>query len=225
MILLCITPIVAAMEAPTFAISCHCFKDRSYDPKKKFTADKYLLTTSFNSFIAAVFHISKREIVMMKMKGSVPPDDLLIGLYIASVSGIELNTLLAILNNGATWEQILESPNLNTLELNNKGIEEIRPVINNKEKTVERITDQLVHEYFGVAYADITSLREEGANDREITLLYLLEKYANPGHSATEILAMHIKDGKSWGEIVHSLGLTPKETGRLIPEVVIKSTT
>ncbi|RUM40181.1 MAG: hypothetical protein DSY80_10670, partial [Desulfocapsa sp.] len=69
MLLLFFSAPVSWAQMPEITSSCHCFKDRVYNPEKKFTADKYLLTTSFNSFIAANFQLSKSQIVMMKMKG------------------------------------------------------------------------------------------------------------------------------------------------------------
>ena len=58
--------------------SCHCFKDRTYNPSKKFAADGYILATSFNSLLAEYFAISKRQIIQHKMQGGIDQDDLLL---------------------------------------------------------------------------------------------------------------------------------------------------
>ena len=208
-----------AMEQPNSTINCHCFKDRTFDPENKFAADSYLLTTSFNSFIATNFNISKRQIVMMLMKGSVGPEDLLIGLYLAREADVDLESLLAILDNGGTWEQILVSSNLQQKENNEEFLKSLGTVINDKKAAVEMITDQLVKDFFEVNQPAIDILRKEGANGREITLVYLLEKFGNRDKSASEILVMKTHEKKSWGEIALFFGLSPKGTGKLLSEV------
>ncbi len=208
-----------AMEQPNSTINCHCFKDRTFDPENKFAADSYLLTTSFNSFIATNFNISKRQIVMMLMKGSVGPEDLLIGLYLAREADVDLESLLAILDNGGTWEQILVSSNLQQKENNEEFLKSLGTVINDKKDAVEMITDQLVKDFFEVNQPAIDILRKEGANGREITLVYLLEKFGNRDKSASEILVMKTQEKKSWGEIALFFGLSPKGTGKLLSEV------
>ena len=207
--------IASAMEGPESATHCHCFQDRAFDPQKKFAADSYLLTTNFNSFIAAKFHISKSQIVMMKMKGGVEPDDLLIALYVAQVGRVELNSLLGILDNGGTWKQILESESMLKRERRENMVVDPLVIDDNKEAAAERVTDQLLKEYFKISEKDITILRKEGANGREITLLFNLERYGKRKKSAAEILSMYREQQMSWGEIAHSFGLSPKETGKL----------
>jgi hypothetical protein len=39
----------------TSAITCHCFRDRSYDPAQPSMGDPYFLATTQNSFFAIVF--------------------------------------------------------------------------------------------------------------------------------------------------------------------------
>jgi len=207
---------VLAMDVPNQTNSCHCFKDRVFEPDKKFSADKYLITTSFNSFIAANFHISKSEIVMMKMKGGVDPDDLLIGLFVARAGEVELNSLLAIRDNGGSWKQILTSKSLHTDKSNENSLNAILTAIGNGEKAAEAVTDQLLKEFFEISDIDITALRKEGASGREITLVYLLERYGKRDATAADILTMYTRKKMSWGEIARYFGLTPKETGRLL---------
>ncbi|MCK5683659.1 hypothetical protein KAJ27_06040 [bacterium] len=209
--------IVAAMEMPPNSTSsCHCFKDRSFDPQRKSAADQYLLTTSFNSFIGANFHISKKKIVMMKMQGGVHPDDLLIGLFVAQAANVELNSLLAILDNGGTWKQMFSSESIKSIIDNNKSLAAVRTALDTEGKAVEVVTDELLKKFFKIRNSDITALRKEGASGREITLVYLLERYGKRDIPSVDILKMHTRMNKSWGEIANFFGLTPKETGRLL---------
>ena len=219
LLILLFTSSAFAMEQPESAINCHCFKDRTFDPQNKFAADKYLLTTSFNSFIATNFNITKRQIVMMLMKGSVGPEDLLIGLYVSREADVDLESLLVILDNGGTWKQILESPSLQRPGKDKEVLNAISKVINDKKVAVEIITDQLVKDFFKINQSAIDVLRKEGATGREITLVYLLEKYGNRDKSAADILKMKTQEKKSWGEIALVFGLSPKGTGKLLPKV------
>ena len=206
----------SAMEVPQSATNCHCFKERAFNQQEKFAADTYLLATSFNSFIAANFHISKRQIVMMKMQGGVDPDDLLIGLYVSRAGKTDLNNLLAILKNGGTWKQILESGSVQRSPETYNIFNVIAAAGDDKTEAVEAVTGQLLEEFFGISASDIMELRKEGATGREITLVFLLGKYGKPQTTAVDILRMYTRQKKSWGEIAHFFGLTPKETGKLI---------
>ena len=206
----------SAMDMPTQTSGCHCFKDRVYDPEHKFSADKYLLTTSFNSFIAANFHISKSQIVMMKMKGAVDPDDLLIGLFVARAGGVELNNLLAVLDNGGSWNQILASESIVGNKENEKALNALREAVAGNGDATEVVTDLLVKEFFGISDHDIDVLRKEGASGREVTLVFLLERYGKREATAVDILTMHTRKKKSWGEIADYFGLTAKGTGKLL---------
>jgi hypothetical protein len=213
--------VVSAMDTPKSTSNCHCFKDRVFDPQRKFAADKYLLTTSFNSFIAANFHISKSQIVMMKMKGAVDPDNLLIGLFVARAENVELNSLLAILANGGTWKQILTSESVQKTRSNDKVFNSILAALDTPGKAVEVVTDQLLKEFFGISDMDIAVLRKEGASGREITLVYLLERYGKREKAAPDILTMYTREHKSWGEIATFFGLSPKGTGKLLMDPVV----
>lgn len=206
----------SAMNKPQSATNCHCFRERSFNPQKKFAADEYLLATSFNSFIAANFHISKSQIIMMKMKGAVNPDDLLIALFVARAENADLDSLLAILDNGGTWKQILESEGLQTPGSHRAVFKAIIAEGDNTTAAAELVTDQLLKEFFNISDLEISSLREKGGNGREVTLVHILERQGKVGKKAAEILSMRIKDQMSWGEIAASFGLSPKETGKLL---------
>jgi len=209
---------VLAMDIPNQTNGCHCFKDRVYDPENKFAADKYLLTTSFNSFIAVNFHISKSQIVMMKMKGAIDPDDLLIGLFVERAGGVDFNTLLAVLDNGGTWSQILESESIVSDEKHEKSLNALRRAVASNADLTESVIDQMLKEFFAISDHDIMVLRKEGASGRELTLIYLLERYGKRDMVAADILSLHIRKKKSWGEIANYFGFTPKETGKLLQE-------
>jgi len=217
-IILLSATLASAMQPPESSINCHCFQNRSFDPQNKFAADTYLLTTSFNSFIAANFHISKSQIVMMKMKASVAPDDLLIGLFVARSVDVDLKSLLAILDNGGSWRQILEASKLQETEMDHRVQGAMCIVADDKSAMVEIVTDQLLKEFFGVTDDTLADIRKESTNGRELVLVYLLEKFGKREESAANIMAMHTQKKMSWGEIAKFFGFTPKGTGNILLE-------
>ncbi len=155
---------------------------------------------------------------MMKMQGGVHPDDLLIGLYVAREGKADLKGLLDILKREGTWEHVLSSGSVQRSPDTDVIFNGIATVGDEKSKAVEIVTDELLKEFFAIPDMEIADLRKEGANGREITLVYLLERYGKPKKKAMDILKMSTQQQKSWGEIANSFGLTPKETGKLIPK-------
>ncbi len=189
--------------------NCHCFKNRSFDPAKKFAADDYLITTTFNSLVAATFGIEKRQIVMMKMRGGVNPDDLLIGLYVAHVTPADLDLLLGIRKNGASWKEIVSSPGLSTVT------DPILDTVRAKDAdadTVHRITDFMLIRTLGRSLAETTRLRDQGFSDREIVLLLALNHLTRA--PVDSLAAMYRQRKMSWSEIADSFKLTPAGVGK-----------
>lgn len=215
MLLLVCAPVSRA-QSPESTQSCHCFKDRVYKPEQAFAADKYLLTTSFNSFIAVNFNLTKRQIVMMKMQGGVDPDTLLIALYVAKEGGVSLDNVLAVKENSEGWEQVLSSSSIKGSDDAKVIFDEIIATKGDDAIAAEIVTDQLLQTYFGINGDEIASLRKEGATGRESVLVNILAQQNVKDSKPTDILSMHTRQNKSWGAIAASYGFTPKETGRLL---------
>jgi hypothetical protein len=209
--LLILTPLHAATAGQTD--NCHCFRERSYDPAHKYAADDYLLTTSFNSLIAATLKVSKRQIVMMKMKGGVDPDDLLIALYIADRTQAPIDALLSIRDNGGSWQNILNSPNL-------QGSVSIDPVFAKiaagtaDHDITSLITDAMISIYYQAQPEKISTLRKEKFSNKELGLIFALNKQTTT--PMEEIIGMARQKKMSWSEIAHHFNLTPAEVGKTI---------
>lgn len=195
------------------AISCHCFKDRDYKPADRFAADEYILATSFNSLLSRVFDISKKQIIMLKMSQGVPQNDLLIGLKISRVTGEDINRILGMRRADQTWpviisgiprqDKVLSDPNLNYI---NSG--------GSVDLAGNNIADEIMAQFYGTRLEDIKELRKGGLSEKEITLLFLL-LHARDLEQET-LLKQRNKEGKSWSEIAHGLGIEPSAAGKLI---------
>jgi hypothetical protein len=192
---------------------CHCFRDRSYDPSDKFAADDYLLTTSYNSLIAATLGVSKRQIVMMKMKGGIDPDELLTALYVTSVTKAPMDQLLSIRENGGSWQSILNSPSLQEEDLSDPVIAEIRSG-SAAEDTAALITDAMIRIYYHALPEKIKEVRGHDFSNKELALLFALQQQTDT--PIKEIITISREQGMSWSEIAHQFKLSPSAIGKAI---------
>jgi len=90
------------------AITCHCFTERTYDPKKPTAVDPYLLATTQNSFLAAAFAVEKKTIVLKKQAGAAA-DDLWIAYWLAAKTGRDVEKLLQERKGKGSWRQVVAS--------------------------------------------------------------------------------------------------------------------
>ncbi len=191
--------------------SCHCFRNRSYDPADRFASDAYLVATTFNSLIAKSFQISKRRIVMMKMQNGIDPDELLIALYLARKSHRDPDLLLSIRENGGTWLQIMRSSGLG--EAGDDPVLHALARGNTARQVATLITDAMLKETLGVNDKVLSSLRAQGFNGRQITVICALARHA---HRKPAAIAAMYQQKMSWSEIAARFNLSPKDVGKII---------
>ena len=194
-------------------ITCHCFLDRSYNEADRFASDDYILATSFNSLLSKSFVIPKRQVVMIKMNEGVAQDELLIGLRIAKITGIDIRKFLGLRRENNSWPQIIA--NLSQQEgIKQDGIlEAIRTGLPIAEAGV-RIADEMIAEFFQVPPAEIVKFRTSGLNEKEMALLFILAHVSEIQPEA--LVAQYKTQGRSWSEIAHNLGLEPEAAGKMI---------
>ncbi len=215
LLLLCCFPLCLApvgVRATQSTDRCHCFRDRDFDPAHKFSADDYLLTTSFNSLIASTLGVSKQQIVMMKMKGGIAADELLIGLYVAHRTGRPLDLLLSIRDNGGSWQSIVKAA-LKKESDQDPVLSAIAGGITD-EKAAAMITDVLVSMRFQATPEQIARLRDLHFTNKETGLIFALYKITNT--PMDKIVAMYRQQKMSWSEIAHGFKLSPAEVGHKI---------
>ncbi len=193
--------------------NCHCFRKRSYDPADKTAADEYLLTTSFNSLIAATLGVSKREIVMLKMKGGVDPDTLLTALYIADRSTMELKVILAVHDNGGSWQEIVKAPGVRAKISADPALQAIAAGASLEERG-DLITTALLKSRYKAWPETIKNLGNSSFSNRETALLFALQEQA--GASLTELTRLRKDKKMSWSELAHLYSLTPSGVGEAI---------
>ncbi len=202
----------AAATARNPAAGCHCFRERTYDPARPFVADDYLLTTVFNSLIARVFDISKQRIIMMKMRGAIDGDALIVGLYAARHTGADLNLLLSIHKVGGHWSEIFSSGDFPL----DKGTPLMKKIASGMGDgaAAEAVTREIIGEYFQIPKEEVNASLKRGLSPKELVFVLTMARHAR--RQPDEIAAMYQPDGKSWSKIAHELGLSPRDAGRLI---------
>lgn len=191
---------------------CHCFRDRAYDPARKFAADDYLLATSFNSLLARAYDLPKKQIVMLKMRGEVDQDELLIAMRAAKVTGADAMEMLKLRDGNYPWREILSSPAIKGAT-DDPLLAAIRDGLSEVEAG-RRAADLLLAGFFGVPLEAVGQLRASGLGEKEMALAFLLahQNGSEPG----SIVEQFQKEGRSWSEIAAGLNLDPAEAGRLM---------
>jgi hypothetical protein len=195
------------------AIQCHCFTERDYNPAERFAADDYILATSFNSLLARLTGLPKSQIVMIKMKEGLPQDDLLISLQAAKISGQKLQDILDLRRAGEFWPEIIANlPRQDAVKKN----EILKSITAGTSVDVAGagVADEMMTEFYALPADEMNKLKISGLNPREINLILILNHVSEIQPDA--LAALYTKQGRSWSEISYNLGLTPKETGKLV---------
>lgn len=197
---------------PNQTNNCHCFRDRTFNPGNKFISDDYILTTTFNSLLASEFNISKRQIIMMKMRDGVANADLMTALFIAKESGIETTQLLQM-KKTQSWQKIVKS--LQEGEAS-QGKNAFSFIQTNKsdESIAEDISFRLITKRFSPSPDDLDTLRKNKLTARQIVLSFTLANHASI--PVLKLADQFLTKGYSWSEIAHNLGLQPADTGKLL---------
>jgi hypothetical protein len=191
---------------------CHCFRDRSFNPAKRFQADDYLLTTVGNSLTASHFGISKRHIVMMKMEGGTGNDDLLIGLYLGSFGGSGADDYLSA-KGETSWQKVVAGDAM----LDGRRDDAILNFLRKGEsegKAAGLIMEAMLRKRFGVSDEALLALAGRGLLPREKALVLTLAEHV--GVPPEKIAAQNRTAGRSWSEIAHNFGLEPARVGKLV---------
>jgi len=198
------------------AAGCHCFKDRSFDPARKFAADEYILATSFNSMLATSFSISKKQIIMLRMRMGVGGEDLITSLYLGQLLERDFQKILTLRSNGQSWSQIVSAEEFIGKVENDPVLSEINK--NRSDQDVfQSATAILASSYFSIPSDIIEKYRDSGFSDKEIVLVLGLS--VRSGQPVENLFTLNKEKGQSWGEITNSLGIAPGDIDDMIASV------
>lgn len=196
--------------------NCHCFRNRTFNPADKFIADDYILATTFNSLLASEFDISKREIIMMKMRDGIANSELMTAFYIAKETESDTKQLIKM-RKKLSWQEIVRPILENSPQPKVKENLSFIQTSTSDEQIAEHITQVLITSRFSPSQDELKNLQEHNLSAKQIVLAFTLGNHA--GISVDKIIDQYLNQGRSWSEIAYNLGLQPADAGKLLENV------
>jgi hypothetical protein len=186
-------------------VSCHCFRDRTFDPANPAKADPYLLATTQNSFFAVAFGIPKKALVQAKMKG-VSGDDLWIAYYVGSILRLPPGSLMASKEKTGSWKEVLENRRVPLDPLGRRFL----TLLERRESDAAlaaAATGEVLSRTLRITPDTLDPLLARGLPTGKIVIATLLARWS--GVSAPALLE-DVESGKAtWGSLLSGLGIHP----------------
>lgn len=186
-------------------VSCHCFRDRTFDPASPAKADPYLLATTQNSFLAVAFGIPKRALVQAKMKGA-SGDDLWIAYYAGSILRLPPGSLMAAKEKTGSWKEVLESRGM-PLDPLGKRFLALLDGGGRDAALADAATGETLSRTLRTAPDRIDPLLARQLPTGKIVIATLLARWS--GVSATALLEEVDSGRATWGSLLNGLGIHP----------------
>jgi hypothetical protein len=196
-----------ALAAP--AVTCHCYRDRAFDPARPAAADPYLLATARSSLLSAAFGTPKRQLVEAVMTGS-DPDELWVASWAGARTGRAAEALLAARRAEGSWKAALAG---GEGELGAAFAARLGAGASAAELATLAADDVLAAR-FGLEVPALRALRDGGATTSELVLAAVLAP--SLGQAAPWLLAAVRSGHRSWGQLLDGAGLTPQDLDRLV---------
>jgi hypothetical protein len=198
------------------AITCHCFKDRSFDPARPAAADPYLLATTQNTFFAIVFNVDKKTIVIKKQQG-MSADDLWIAYWIAARTGASAEKLLQLKHKGGTWKDVVESQRLSAKNFGTPFTRALNATFS-ADLLAETVVNDTFLRYHLINEVELKALREAGASNQELILAALI---AASTKQSARLIYLNVKNGsKTWGALLESANINTKNLQQEISNIM-----
>jgi hypothetical protein len=194
------------MAAAIPAITCHCFKERAFDPARPSLADPYFLATSQNSFFAAVFAIDKKGLVMKKQQGA-SADDLWIAYWLAGKgAAASAEAVLQVRQRKGSWQETVASLGTADKTLGPRFAASLQSRAS-AENLAENIVDELLVKYRLSSEAEVATLRKSGSTNQELILAALIA--ARTRQPAIRLFREVKSGAKSWGALLDTAKISP----------------
>ena len=201
--------VVIVIAIPASAVvNCHCFQDRTFDPQRSSAADSYFLATTQNSLLASALNVSKKTIVQAKM-GGLDADLLWIAYYVADRSGMEISEIIKLYTDtSADWGKFVAILLKSSGEFDKPFVaallnpENLKGIANGAYRSV--LLAQL-----DIDEAVSVGLEIAGASRKEQIMAIFLSLLL--GDQPLDIYKSVQKGQQTWGEVLASTGLDPKQ--------------
>ena len=197
-------------------VTCHCFKERSFEPSQPASADPYILATTRNSLLAAAAGIDKGTVVRQRMTGATETDLWLSNYLSTRVDNRSADQLLDARDQASSWPAAFDAMNLNTEKLG--GLFQTARKADNADGMARSLADPVLGRAFTVPEPTLAQMRDTGANIAETALSLYLTGQLN---QTPESIFSEVKEGKkTWGVLLNSLGIKIETVGDRIAEAV-----
>ena len=209
---LLLLPAVAFAAGP----SCHCFRDREYDPADPDKSDEYLLATASNSLLSAAYAVPKREIVQARMSGT-SGEDLWISTYAAHRQRAPAGVLMTARMAAASWRDAFQSRGGQLESLGPRFVGALAAGAG--DAALARIAAaETLAASLGTPWVELDDLAGRGATLQETALASLIGVWSS--RTAPEVYA-DVKAGKSgWSRLLAAEGRVPRQMEVEVPKAL-----
>lgn len=156
---------------PAGAVTCHCFRDRAYNPSDPGAVEPYLRATAGNSLLSVAFGVPKGDLVRALMGGTAGPD-LWVAHAAAKGTGRAAASLLGERTGGRPWQAILgEGKGLGA------GPRRILAEGGDAGRLADALVDKVLVARLGIAADDLAALRRLTPSYQETILAVLAGRW------------------------------------------------
>jgi hypothetical protein len=189
------------------AVSCHCFRDRSFDPAKPAAADPYVLATAENSLLAAAFGTDKKGIVSAKMTGN-SGGELWVAHWAAEKLGLRPEELLDARSRAANWSAGLAGLGVDASRLGAPAVAALRRPDADGVLAALAV-DDVIASRLGMSSEVLRAVRARGAGDAATVAASILSRLGGQGPEG--LYAAVVRGAATWGGLFHSQGVEPAD--------------
>jgi len=213
---LCLLYLLIPAGAFAASPSCHCFRDRDYDPANPGKSDGYLLATASNTLLSAAYGVPKSDIVQARMSGT-SGEDLWISTYAAHRQGVAAGTLMTARASAASWRDVFGSRGGDLESLGPRFVAALAAGAGDEVLSRLAAAETLAAR-LGSPWEELDDLAGRGASLQETVLASLIGVWSS--RAAPEVYA-EVKDGRSgWSRLLATTKKTPKQMEVEVPKAL-----
>jgi hypothetical protein len=203
------------------AVSCHCYRDRTFDLERPAAADPYVLATTRSSLLSAAYGAPKADLVRSAMAGTAA-DDLWIAHWGAARTGRTAEALLEARQRQGSWSAVFRRLEAGEDVKAALGAAEAQagwllqdPA---RDALARLAVDDVLVSRLGADPAAVRAFRGEGASSEEAVLAAVVQRHL--GVPALPLLRHVRAGGTTWGRMLHESGIAPKDLDRIVRSLV-----
>ncbi len=206
----------AALGGPAFgaepAVTCHCFRTRTFDPARPGAADPYILATTRSSLLSVAFGVAKGSLVRAVMSGTAS-DDLWIAYWAAARTGTDAAALLDSRHARGSWKAALADaqglPSALSAALARGAAD---------SEIAALAVDEVLLQRLGADSESLRAMHAAGArSDEAVAAAFLARRL---GTLPPLVLARVRTGSATWGTELRGAGLAPDQIDAAVRSVV-----